>query len=75
MHIVPIHNHLSREMGARRLSIKEVAERAGLAYGTVFGLYHDQAKRVEFATLDKLCRALSCAVSDLLEYTPEESAA
>jgi putative transcriptional regulator len=75
MHIVAIHNHLSREMGARRLSIKEVAERAGLAYGTVFGLYHDQAKRIEFATLDKLCRALSCAVSDLLEYTPEESVA
>jgi putative transcriptional regulator len=72
MELVTIRNHLSREMGARRMSIKALAERAGLAYGTVFALYHDQASRIEFETLDKLCRALDCKVEDLLEYAPAE---
>ena len=75
MRLVAIRNNLSREMGARRVSIKSVAEQAGLAYGTVFALYHDQASRIEFETLDKLCRVLNCKVSDLLEYVPDEPAA
>jgi len=75
MRALAIKNHLSREMGARRISIKALAEQADLAYGTVFALYHDQASRIEFATLDKLCRALGCGVADLLEYMPGEQAA
>lgn len=75
MEPVTIRNHLSREMGARRVSIKALAEEAGLAYGTVFALYHDQASRIEFETLNKLCRALDCKISDLLEYTPDDEVA
>jgi putative transcriptional regulator len=62
-------------MGARRINIKTLADRAGLAYGTVFALYHAQAKRIEFETLDKLCRVLECNVNDLVEYVPDERGA
>lgn len=66
-------NHVSRVMGERRLSIAETARRAGLAYTVVFGLYHDNVKRVDLETLDALCRALEVSsLADLIEYVPDE---
>ena len=70
---VAIRNHLSRLMGERRLKIQDVASRSGLAYTTVFALYHDKARRVDLATLNALCRALETGVGDLFEYVPEDS--
>jgi len=66
-------NHLSRELGARRLTMQEVARRAGLSYTTVHDLYHDRAKRLDLETLDKLCAALGVGVGDLFEYQPDGS--
>jgi len=74
MRTVAIRNRLSRVMGERRLKIQDVADRAGLAYTTVFALYHDKARRVDLATLDRLCRVLNVGVGDLFEYVPDESA-
>ena len=66
-------NYVSRAMGARRLSIAEVARRSGLAYSTVHDLYHGKAKRVEFATLDKVCAAIGAdSIADVLEYQPDQ---
>ena len=75
MRAVAIRNHLSRVMGERRLKIQDVADRSGLAYTTVFALYHDKVRRVDLATLDALCRALGVQVGDLLEYVPDTPAA
>jgi len=75
MRAVAIRNHLSRVMGERRLKIQDVADRSGLAYTTVFALYHDKARRIDLATLDALCRALGVQVSDLFEYVPDTPAA
>jgi putative transcriptional regulator len=71
---VAIRNHLSRLMGERRLNIQEVATRSGLAYTTVFALYHDRARRIDLSTLNALCRALDAQVSDLFEYVPDQPA-
>ncbi len=69
---VAIRNHLSRVMGERRLKIQDVASRSGLAYTTVFTLYHDKARRIDLATLKALCRTLDAQVGDLFEYVPDE---
>ena len=65
-----IRNRLSALMGERRISQRELQRRTGLSYTTINELYHDRAKRLDFETLDKLCRALDCQVSDRLEYRP-----
>ena len=52
--------------------MNELAERAGVAYGTVFALYHERAKGVTFEVLGKLCAALDCKPGDLLEYEEDE---
>ncbi|KYH31127.1 hypothetical protein MOMUL_26600 [Moorella mulderi DSM 14980] len=63
---------LSTIMGAKRLKMTEVAEGAGLARSTVFGLYHDKVTKVDYAVLDKLCSFLNCQPGDLLVYVPEK---
>jgi putative transcriptional regulator len=61
-------NHLSRVMGEQRINMHRLARESGVSYSSLHALYHDQVKRVDFATLDKLCRALGVGVGELLEY-------
>jgi putative transcriptional regulator len=68
-----IRSNLSRELGIRRLSISEASRLSGVSYATLFKLYHDRSTRVDYETLDGLCRALGCQVSDILEYVPDEA--
>ena len=75
MPAVAIRNHLSRVMGEQRLKIQDVASRSGLAYTTVFDLYHGRAKRLDLETLNALCRVLGVQPGDLFSYVPDEPAA
>jgi hypothetical protein len=52
-----IRTYLSRVMGERRVKIQDVAGRSGLAYTTVFALYHDQARWIDLSTLGGVPRA------------------
>ncbi|HBT46658.1 MAG TPA: XRE family transcriptional regulator [Peptococcaceae bacterium] len=62
---------LSTIMGAKRLKMTDVAQGAGIARSTVFGLYHDRVKKVDYAVLDRLCKFLNCQPGDLLIYVPD----
>ena len=58
---------LSTLMGQARYSIQDVHNKTGLARSTVAQLYHDKATRIDFETVEKLCKLFECSVSDLLE--------
>jgi putative transcriptional regulator len=64
-------NRLSRLMGERRLNIQDVARLTGLSYRAVFDLYHARTTRYDAETLNRLCRALDCPLSDILEYVAD----
>lgn len=64
-------NRLSRLLGERRMSISELQRRTGLSYVTLHNLYSDKSHRVDFKTLDSICRALEVQPGDLLEYAAE----
>ncbi len=68
MHGTMIENRLSRLLGERRMSISELERQTGIPYTSLHALYHGTSKRVDLATLDKLCRALGVGVGDILEY-------
>lgn len=57
-------------MGERRLKISDVVRMTGLARNTVHALWADNAKMVQYETLDKICKALDIGITDLLEYVP-----
>lgn len=64
-------NHLSRLLGERRMSIAELQRQSGLPYVSLFKLYHGKSGRVDFGTLDAICRALGVGIGELLEHRPD----
>ena len=44
-----------------RWNVKKLAEQTGLAYGSVYAIWNDTARRVDLDTLDKLATILNVA--------------
>lgn len=63
---------LSRILGERRWSQAKLAKITGIRPTTIGLLYKEQAVRIQLDYLDKICNALGCDLSDLLEYTPDK---
>ena len=59
---------LARRQG---LTIKALAERAGVAYNTAHGLYTGRATRIDLDTLDRFCTALAAEPGDLFIRTSD----
>lgn len=59
--------HLSAILGAKRLKIADVVRDSGINRNTITRLYHETNNRIDFDTLETLCRYLECDISDLLE--------
>lgn len=53
---------LARQQG---LTIKALAERAGVAYNTAHALYTGRALRIDLDTLDRMCAALGAEPGDV----------
>lgn len=64
-------NHLSKLMGEKRYTITEVSRKTGLTTSTISNLYNDKVKRLDFDTLEKLCKLFNCQPNDLFEYIPD----
>ncbi len=56
-------------MGERKLNVTELARETGLPRSSIDVLYKDEALRVDFNVIDKLCEYFSCEIGDLLERT------
>lgn len=63
--------HLAKMMGERKLNITDVARATNLNRNTVTLLYRETARRVDFETLEALCKFFDCGVGDLVEYLEE----
>tara|TARA_R100001440_G_scaffold8811_2_gene16633 strand:- start:8469 stop:8648 length:180 start_codon:yes stop_codon:yes gene_type:complete len=55
-------------MGEKKLKVMDVARDTGLNRNTVTLLYKETAQRVDFDTMERLCRYFNCNVNDLFEY-------
>ncbi|WP_324270319.1 helix-turn-helix transcriptional regulator [Fusobacterium polymorphum] len=59
-------------MGKHKLTIKKLAEETSLSKPTIASLYHEKTQRVDFDTIEKLCKYFNCKIEDLFEYIPDE---
>ncbi|TKI50280.1 helix-turn-helix domain-containing protein [Lysinibacillus tabacifolii] len=66
--------HLSRLLGEKRMKISELAEVTGLHRNGLSRLYNEETDGIKFDTLEKICKALNCDISDLIEIVDEEKA-
>lgn len=64
---------LSILMGTKRYNIQDVYEKTGLARSTIANLYHDKTQRIDYDTLDKLCKLFECSVGDIIEYKEDNN--
>lgn len=67
-----IKNRLSTVMGNKRMKPQEIVTLTGISRKTIYNIYNDKTKGIEFDTLDKLCYALECTPNDLFRYIPDE---
>lgn len=58
-------------MEAKKVSPDDLARATGLTKATIQALYMGDMKRIELATIGKLCKALDCTPNDLFEITPD----
>jgi putative transcriptional regulator len=55
-------------LAQRHLTIKKLAEIAGLRYQTVFDFVKGNTQGVDWTTLDAVCRALDVQPGDILRW-------
>ena len=64
--------HLSRFMGERKIKIAELARATDIHRNMLTLLYFENAKRIEFDVMEKLCRYFNCSIQNLFEIVDEE---
>lgn len=64
---------LGEIMKERGLSNKEVVELTGVSRNTITSLAANATKRVDYDTLEGLCRGLEVTPGDLIEYIEDEA--
>ena len=64
--------HLGRLLGERKMKMAELSRQTGITKKALSALYHEKNKGIQFDTLENICQALDCSVSDILEYVPDE---
>lgn len=63
---------LSELLGKKRMSRRELAQMVGVRPNTIGDMYHDNVKRLDISTLDKICTVLNCDICDILEFIKDE---
>ena len=60
-------------MAKRKMSLNELSEKVGITLANLSVLKNNRAKAIRFSTLDAICEALDCSVSDIIEYRGEKN--
>lgn len=64
--------HLSKIIGEKRMTQKELADRTGIRPATIHEMYHELTERVNLDHLSEICRVLNIKIEELLEYVPDK---
>ncbi len=64
--------NLSRILGEKRISQKQLSKMTNIRPNTINAYYNDYVQRLNRSDMDKICQALNCSLNDLIEYVPDE---
>lgn len=62
---------LDKVLTEKQISRYELAKRTGIQYAVIDKYYKNTVKRYDSFVLDRICAALHCDVSSLLQYTED----
>ena len=63
---------LDRVMADRKMSLKELSERVGIANVNLSKLKTGKVNAIRFSTLEAICDVLDCQPGDILEYQRDD---
>lgn len=64
--------HLSKILGEKRWTQADLSRKTGIRPNTISEIYHELIERVNLEHIDKICDALECDISELLEHVPSK---
>ena len=59
-------------MAKRKVSLNELSARVGITLANLSILKNNKARAIRFTTLEAICKALNCNVTDILVYVPDD---
>lgn len=65
--------HLDVMMAKRKMSLNELSCKVGITLANLSILKNNKAKAIRFSTLEAICQALDCSVSDIMEFVPDSN--
>ena len=69
---MPIIMRLDRVMADRKMSLKELSEKVGVANVNLSKMKTGKISAIRFSTLEAICDVLDCQPGDILEYKRNE---
>ena len=69
---MPIIMRLDRVMADRKISLKELSEKVGVANVNLSNIKTGKVSAIRFSTLNAICDVLDCQPGDILEYKRNE---
>jgi len=65
---MPIKIKVSDLLGKYKMSMKELSDLTGIRPNTISSLYYEDAKRIEFKQIEKLCKVFNCKIEEIFEF-------
>lgn len=69
---MPIIMRLDRVMADRKMSLKELSEKVGVANVNLSKMKTGKISAIRFSTLEAICDVLDCQPGDILEYKRDQ---
>lgn len=65
---------LDRVMADRKISLKDLSEKVGIANVNLSKIKTGKVNAIRFSTLEAICEVLDCQPGDILEYDKDAAA-
>ncbi len=62
---------LDSALKSRNVTRYELAKKTGIQYQIIDNYYKNKVIRYDSYVLDRICTAITCDISDIIEYEPE----
>lgn len=71
--IIMVKIYLSKILGEKRMSQRELSELTGIRPNTINEWYHEIIVSLRVEHIDRICEVLGCSVDELIEVIPNKN--